>query len=337
MGYPIWLWVGFTILVLLLLAIDLGVVHRKAHAVSLREAAGWYVVWVSLAVLFNLGIFLWLGADKGTEFLAGYIIEVSLSVDNVFVFLVIFSYFAVPAQYQHRVLFFGILGAIVMRGLFIVTGVVLLENFHWLIYLFGAFLIITGLKLALRSDEGVNPERNPILRLARRLLPVTEDYEAQRFFIRRHGRLMATPLFLVLLVVEASDLVFAVDSVPAILAITTDPFIVWTSNIFAILGLRALFFLVAGVLRYFRYLNIGLAVVLVFIGTKMIASDYYHMPTALSMGAVMGILAATMGASYLAVRREAAAKGPEPIPPVPSPSPGHLGSDSLDQQGDDLR
>ena len=337
MGYPIWLWAGFTIFVLLLLAIDLGIVHRKAHAVSLREAAGWYVVWVSLAVLFNLGIFLWLGADKGTEFLAGYIIEVSLSVDNVFVFLIIFSYFAVPAQYQHRVLFFGILGAIIMRGLFIATGVVLLEMFHWLIYIFGAFLIITGIKLALRKDEGVHPERNLILRLARRLLPVTPGYEAQKFFVRRHGRLMATPLFMVLLVVEASDLVFAVDSVPAILAITTDPFIVWTSNIFAILGLRALFFLVAGVLSYFRYLNIGLALVLVFIGTKMVASDFYHVPTALSLVAVAGILAVTMLASYLVARKEAAVQDAGSTAPAPYPYPSQLDADTPNRRADESR
>ena len=336
MDYPIWLWVGFTVFVLLLLTIDLGVFHRKAHAVGLREAAGWYVVWVSLAILFNVGIFLWLGADKGTEFLAGYIIEVSLSVDNVFVFLIIFSYFAVPAQYQHRVLFFGILGAIVMRGLFIATGVTLLNMFQWLIYAFGAFLIFTGIKLALRKEEEVHPERNPVLRLARRILPVTPGYEGQRFFIRRHGRLMATPLFMVVLVVEASDLVFAMDSVPAILAITRDPFIVWTSNIFAILGLRALFFLVAGILRHFRYLKVGLALVLCFVGVKMVISDFYHVSTPLSLGAVAGILAVTMLASYLATRREDVVQIPGVSAPASDPHPRHPEVDTPDGQGNEL-
>ena len=305
MEYPIWLWVGFTLFVLIMLAIDLGVFHRKAHVVSLREAGYWYVVWVSLAVIFNVGIFFWLGPDKGTEFLSGYIIELSLSVDNVFVWLIILSYFAVPAQYQHRVLFLGIVGAIVMRGLFIATGITLLNQFDWVIYVFGAFLVFTGVKLALRKDEEVHLERNPFLRLVRRFIPVTSDYHGQRFFVRQAGKWVATPLFMVLLVVEATDVVFAVDSVPAILAITRDPFIVWTSNVFAILGLRALFFLVAGVLRYFRYLNLGLALVLCFVGSKMLANDFYHMPTIISLGAVVGILTATMLASYVATRREA--------------------------------
>ena len=336
MDYPIWLWVGFTVFVLLLLTIDLVVFHRKAHVVRIREAASWYVVWVSLAILFNLGIFLWLGEDKGTEFLAGYIIEVSLSVDNVFVWLIILSYFVVPAQYQHRVLFFGILGAIVMRGLFIATGVTLLNMFQWLIYLFGAFLIFTGIKLALRKEEEVHPERNPVLRVARRLLPVTPGYEGQRFFIRRRGRLMATPLFMVLLVVEASDLVFAMDSVPAILAITRDPFIVWTSNVFAILGLRALFFLVAGVLLYFRYLKVGLALVLCFVGMKMVVSDFYHVPTLLSLGVVAGILAVTMLASYLAARREGVVQIPGVSATASNPHPLHPDVDTPNWQEGEL-
>jgi tellurite resistance protein TerC len=276
--------------------------------VSLKEAAGWYVIWVSLAVFFYLGIFMWLGADKATEFLTGYVIEVSLSVDNVFVWLIIFSTFAVPNQYQHRVLFLGILGAIVLRGLFIATGVTLLNMFGWLIFVFGAFLIFTGLKLAFRKKEELDPEKNIVLRLARRFIPVTEGYEGQKFFVRRNGVLMATPLFMVLIVVEATDLVFAVDSVPAILAISRDPFIVWTSNVFAILGLRALFFLVAGVLRYFRYLDYGLSAVLCFVGMKMVVSDFYHVPTAISLGTVAGILSVTMLVSYLAARRELGSK-----------------------------
>jgi len=226
-------------------------------------------------------------------------------VDNVFVWLIIFSYFSVPLQYQHRVLFLGIVGAIVMRGLFIITGVALLNMFAWIIFVFGGFLIFTGIKLAVRKDEEVNPERNPILRLAKRFLPVTEDYEGQHFIVRRYGKWMATPLLMVLLVVEATDLIFAVDSVPAILSITRDPFIVWTSNVFAILGLRALFFLVSGALQYFRYLNQGLALVLCFVGVKMVISDFYHIPTLMSLGVVVGILAMTMLISYLASLREA--------------------------------
>lgn len=305
MDIPIWVWISFTAFVLVLLCLDLTVFHRKAHVVSVREAAIWYVVWVSLAAFFYVGVLLFLGVDKSTEFLTGYVIELSLSVDNVFVWLIIFSYFSVPLQYQHRVLFLGIVGAIVMRGLFIVTGVALLNMFAWIIFVFGGFLIFTGIKLAVRKDEEVDPGKNPILRLAKRFLPVTEDYEGQHFIVRRYGKWMATPLLMVLLVVEATDLVFAVDSVPAILSITRDPFIVWTSNVFAILGLRALFFLVAGALRYFRYLNQGLAIVLCFVGVKMVISDFYHIPTTMSLGVVVGILAMTMLISYLASLREA--------------------------------
>ena len=305
MDIPIWVWIGFTAFVLVLLCLDLTVFHRKAHVVRVREAAIWYVVWVSLAALFYVGVLLFLGVDKSTEFLTGYVIELSLSVDNVFVWLIIFSYFSVPLQYQHRVLFLGIVGAIVMRGLFIITGVALLNMFAWIIFVFGGFLIFTGIKLAVRKDEEVNPERNPILRLAKRFLPVTEDYEGQHFIVRRYGKWMATPLLMVLLVVEATDLIFAVDSVPAILSITRDPFIVWTSNVFAILGLRALFFLVSGALQYFRYLNQGLALVLCFVGVKMVISDFYHIPTLMSLGVVVGILAMTMLISYLASLREA--------------------------------
>ncbi len=307
MEYSPWLFVSFTLFVVLLLFIDLGIFHRSAHVVSLREAGTWYVIWVSLAVLFNVGVFLLLGREKGLEFLTGYIIELSLSVDNVFVWLLVLSYFAVPPKYQHRVLFLGILGAIVMRGAFIAVGVTLLNAFEWVIYVFGAFLVYTGIRLVLRNEAEIHPERNPVLRLARRFFPVTSDYEGQHFFIRRNGTLLATPLFMVLLVVEASDLVFAVDSVPAILSITRDPFIVWTSNVFAILGLRALFFLVAGALRHFRYLNVGLAVVLCFIGVKMLISDIYHLPTAASLAGVVGILGVTMLASYIPARREAGA------------------------------
>lgn len=298
MTITLWHFVVFTLFILALLAVDLGVFHRRAHVVSVREAAIWSVVWIAMALLFNAGLFIWMGADKGLEFLTGYLIEKSLSVDNVFVWLVIFSYFSVPSQYQHRVLFYGILGALVLRAAFIVVGVSLLANFHWLIYLFGAFLIFTGIRL-LRREEEVHPENNPVVRLARRFIPFAPFYEGQRFFVRYDGRTMATPLLLVLLVIEATDLVFAIDSIPAILAITQDSFIIWTSNVFAIMGLRALFFVVAGALREIRYLRVGLAAILTFVGAKMVVSDLLEVPTLASLGVIVAILAATILASYL--------------------------------------
>ncbi len=295
---------GFGLFVLAMLVLDLAVFHRNAHSVRVREAAVWYSVWVGLALLFNVGVFIWKGTDSGYEFLTAYVIELSLSVDNIFVFLVVFSSFAVPPELRHRVLFMGIVGAVVMRGFFIATGVALLETFGWLIFLFGGFLVFTGIKLAIRKEEEVDPSRNPVMRLARKFLPVTSEYDGQKFFTRRNGALMVTPLFMVLLGLETTDLIFAVDSVPAVLAISDDTFIIWTSNVFAILGLRALFFLVDGILPYFRYLNFGLSVILVFIGLKMITSDVYHMPTPISLGAVGGILLITILASYIAKRRE---------------------------------
>ncbi len=295
---------GFSVFVVVMLALDLTVFHRNAHSVRVREAVIWYGIWVGLAVLFNIGIFVWMGADKGNEFLTAYVIELSLSVDNIFVFLIVFSSFGVPPEYRHRVLFLGILGAVVMRGLFIATGVALLENFSWLIFLFGGFLVFTGVKLAIRRDEEVQPDKNPVMKLAKRFLPVTSEFEGQKFFVRRAGKWFVTPLFMVLIGLETTDLIFAVDSVPAVLAISDDPFIIWSSNVFAILGLRALFFLVDGILPYFRYLNFGLSVILVFIGIKMITSDAYHMPTAISLGTVGSILTITILASYIAKRRE---------------------------------
>jgi len=287
-----------------MLALDLTVFHRNAHTVRVREAVIWYGIWVGLAVLFNIGIYVWMGVDKGNEFLTAYVIELSLSVDNIFVFLIVFSSFGVPPEYRHRVLFLGILGAVVMRGLFIATGVALLENFSWLIFLFGGFLVFTGVKLAIRRDEEVQPDQNPVMKLAKRFLPVTSDFEGQKFFVRRAGKWLVTPLFMVLIGLETTDLIFAVDSVPAVLAISDDPFIIWSSNVFAILGLRALFFLVDGILPYFRYLNFGLSVILVFIGIKMITSEAYHMPTTISLGTVGLILTITILASYIAKRRE---------------------------------
>jgi len=286
--------------VLGVLALDLGVLHRKAHAVSLKEALTWCCAWVSLALIFNIGIYIWQGPEKALEFLTGYLIEYSLSVDNIFVFVVIFSYFSVPAVYQHRVLFWGILGALIMRGIFIAMGVALLSAFHWMIYVFGGFLVVTGVRLLFTGEEKIEPEKNPLIRLLRRFMNVTPEYQGQRFFYRKGGKLWATPLLLVLLVIETTDVIFAVDSIPAIFGITLDPFIVYTSNVFAILGLRSLYFLLSGIIDKFRYLKIGLSFVLCFIGVKMMTADFYKFPISVSLGIVAGILAVSVVASLLA-------------------------------------
>lgn len=313
LGDYLWLWIGFNLFVLVMLALDLGVFHRQAHSVSVREAAMWSVIWISLALLFNLGIYTYWqdlaphsaysNHDAALAFLTGYLIEKSLSVDNIFVFVLIFSYFAVPSVYQHRVLFWGILGALVMRAILIGLGAALLEEFHWIIYIFGAFLIFTGIRMALHKDEEITIEENVVVRLFRRFMPVDNRYHGSSFFVRHAGTLMATPLFLVLLVVESSDLVFAVDSIPAIFAVTTDPFLVYTSNIFAILGLRSLYFLLAGVIDKFHYLSLGLAVVLTFVGVKMVIVDFYHIPTLFSLLVVAGVLAIAIGASAMRTQR----------------------------------
>jgi tellurite resistance protein TerC len=293
------MWVGFVVFVLAMLALDLGVFHRKAHAVGPREAVLWTVVWVGLALIFNAGIYVWFGSDRALEFLTGYLIEKALSVDNLFVFLVLFSYFAVPAAFQHRVLFWGILGALVMRAGFIVTGSALIQRFHWVIYVFGAFLVFTGIKLLAHREGEVHPERNPVLRLFRRLVRAVPDYRDAKFAVKDGGRWFATPLLMVLVVVEATDIVFAVDSIPAIFAITTDPFIVFTSNIFAILGLRALYFLLAGMIDKFRYLKVGLGLVLAFVGAKMLLVDVIKLPIAMSLGIVGAVLALSVLASVV--------------------------------------
>ena len=305
-GTP-WLWFGFTAFVLALLALDLGLFHRKAHEVKFKEALGWSVVWVGLALAFNAGVWWWFGPTKGLEFLTGYLIEKALSVDNIFVFLVIFSYFAVPKEYQHRVLFWGILGALVMRAIFIVAGAALLAAFHWVIYVFGGILLLTGVKMLRQNQGELHPERNPIFRLFRRLVPSVAEYHGARFTVVRDGRRFATPLLAVLVAVEATDLVFAVDSIPAVFAVTQDPFIVYTSNIFAILGLRAMYFLLAGVMDRFRYLKLGLATVLVFVGAKMMLADVYKIPVAVSLLVVAGILATSVIASLAVMRRRRAA------------------------------
>ena len=315
---------GFTLFVLAMLAVDLGVFHRKAHEVSLTEAGAWSAVWVTLALTFNYGVYHFMGAQAGLEFLTGYLIEKALSVDNIFVFVLVFSYFKVPARYQHRVLFWGILGALLMRGAMIGAGAVLIARFHWIIYLFGAFLVVTGIRMATHDDPEIEPEHNPIIRLVRRLLPVSRLYHGQRFFVREEvggrARWMATPLFIVLVVVETTDLVFAVDSIPAIFAVTTDPFLVYTSNVFAILGLRALYFLLAGVIHRFHFLKLGLSVVLVFVGAKMLLADIYEIPIALSLGVVAFVLVASVVASLL-FPKEAEEHSPVKHDPLAPPEP----------------
>ncbi len=296
----IWLWIGFNLFVLAMLALDLGVFHRKAHVVSLRESMTWTVVWVALALLFNAGVWHYYGSQKALQFFTGYLIEKSLSVDNVFVFALLFSYFAVPAVYQHKVLFWGILGALIMRAAMIAAGAALITKFTWIIYVFGAFLILTGIKMVLKREEAIHPERNPVVRWFKRLVPVTAEYRRDRFFVFESGRRYATPLFVVLLLVEVSDLIFAVDSIPAIFAVTTDPFIVYTSNVFAILGLRSLYFALAGIMDKFHYLKIGLGVVLVFVGLKMLlAHTAWKLDTLVSLAVVAGILAISVVASLL--------------------------------------
>ena len=344
------LWAAFTIFVLAMLALDLGVFHRKAHEVRLKEAAAWSAVWVALAAVFNVAVWTWFGPTKGLEFLTGYVIEKALSVDNVFVFLVIFSYFSVPKAYQHRVLFWGIVGALVMRGAMIAIGAALITRFSWIIYVFGGFLILTGIKMLVVRGEGGDLERNPVVRLARRLFSITERYHGARFFVRagsaashapaveggpvepdrvvdlaRKGALLATPLFLALILVELTDLIFAVDSIPAIFAITTDPFLVFTSNIFAILGLRSLYFALAGMIDSFRYLKVSLSLVLVVIGVKMLTHGWLKAWLGTSfnfyvLGVVGGIIAAGVIASLVARRREPAPPPPAgDLPPVAGP------------------
>ena len=293
------LWVGFNAFVLAMLALDLFVFHRDAHEVKVREALLLSVFWIALALAFNAIIWWWQGTEVALQFLTGYLIEKSLSVDNIFVFLVIFSYFAVPKKYQHSVLFWGVLGALVMRGVFIAVGAALIHQFHWIIYVFGAFLVYTGYKLARSGELEVEPEKNPIVNVVRRLMPVTSGYHGGKFFIVEAGRRMATPLLIVLVMIETTDLLFALDSIPAIFAITTDPFIVYTSNVFAILGLRALFFALAGVMGVFHYLRYGLAVVLAFVGVKMVLADVYKIPIGLSLVVIAGILAISVVASLV--------------------------------------
>lgn len=300
MSYSVWAWVGFGAFILLMLSLDLGLINRKAHAVGFREAGIWSAIWIALALLFGGGVFWKLGDTKGLEFLTGYIIELSLSVDNLFVILLIFSYFNVEAKYQHRVLFWGVLGALVMRVTMIFIGAYFIQRFEWILYIFGAFLVYTGLKMFGGKEEKIEPERNPIVRLVTRFFPIARRYEGENFFTRENGRRSGTLLFLVLVIVEVTDLVFAVDSIPAIFAVTTDAFIVYTSNVFAILGLRSLFFLLAGSIDKFHYLKNGLAVVLTFIGAKMLSEIAdLHIPIYISLGVVLLTLLASIVASLI--------------------------------------
>lgn len=301
---PLWAWIAFLVFISAMLALDLGVFRRGAHTVRMKEALGWVGVWVSLALIFNLVVWRSLGNKAGLEWLTGYLVELALSVDNVFVFIVIFSYFRVEPAHQHRVLFWGIVGAAVMRLIFILAGVSLLERFHWLIYVFGVFLVFTGIKMALPQKEEVDPEKNIAVRLFRRFYPVASRNDAGHFFTIENGRRMATPLFIVLLVVETTDVAFALDSIPAVLAITKDPFIIFTSNIFAILGLRSLYFAVHGVMGLFRFLGLGLAFILVFIGVKMLISGVYHVPIGVSLGVIGATLAIAVITSVLFAKKE---------------------------------
>jgi tellurite resistance protein TerC len=300
MNSNVWFWVGFNAFVILMLSLDLGVFHRKTHKVPVKEAAIWTAVWISLAMIFMGIIYFDMGKVKALEFLTGYVIEYSLSVDNIFVFIMIFSYFAVDDRYQHKVLFWGILGALIMRAIFIFAGVALINKFHWIIYIFGGFLIITGIRMLFQRDTAVDPEKNPLVRFFKKILPITDTNDGARFFIRKDNKLFATPLFLVLVIIETSDLIFAVDSIPAILAITQDSFIVYTSNIFAILGLRSLYFAISGIMEYFRFLKIGLAFVLAFVGLKMVVSGFdFKIPIVYSLLTIISILAVSVLASLI--------------------------------------
>jgi tellurite resistance protein TerC len=300
-----WAWAALVAVIVGLLVADLLIVHRRPHVIGFREAAVESSVWIALGLSFTVVIAVAWGGGAAGEYLAGYAIEKSLSIDNVFVWAVLLSYFAVPAEYQFRVLFWGVFGALVLRAAFIFGGVALLEQFEWVLYIFGVFLVITAVRIARHKETEVHPEHNPVLRLVRRIVPSTTEYDGQKLFTRRSGALLATPLFVVLVLIETTDVVFAVDSVPAILAVSREPFIVFASNAFAILGLRALYFLLAGMADRFRYLHVGLGVILFFVGVKMLLADVFHLPIAISLAVIVGVLAVTVLASLHAERREA--------------------------------
>ncbi len=296
-------WSGFIAVILVFLALDLGVFHRKAHVINFKEALCWTFVWFAVAMLFAGGLSFWRTKEESLEFITGYIIELSLSMDNVFIIALIFAYFRVPLAHQHRVLFWGILGALLMRGVMIGIGAALVRRFDWMLYVFGGFLVITGIKMVLSNDDGVHPEKNLVIRIARKLFPISPHFEDHKFFTRFDGKFAMTPLALVLLMVETTDLIFAVDSIPAIFAVTQKPFIVFTSNVFAILGLRSLYFVLANAIGYFRFLKVGLSIVLVFIGGKMLLAPWWHIPTGASLLVVASIIVISMIVSILVARK----------------------------------
>lgn len=296
-------WIGFNVFVLFMLALDLGVFNRKAHEITIKEALIWTAVWISLAMCFNVIIYYWQGEVKALEFLAGYVIEKALSVDNIFVFVLIFSYFKTPTIHQHKILFWGIIGALIMRAAFIFAGVALLEKFHWTIYVFGAILIYTGYKMLTKKEKVIEPEKNPLIKIIRKIIPVTNEYHGGDFFMKQNGKLFATPLFLVLILIEVTDLIFAADSIPAILAITQDHFIVYTSNVFAILGLRSLYFALAGMMDKFQYLSKGLALILIFVGLKMSLVDLYKLPIEIALLVIIVILFLSVITSLTAIKK----------------------------------
>jgi tellurite resistance protein TerC len=295
----IFIWVGFNILVLAMLAFDLGVFHKKNHKISVKEGLVWSLIWIVVALIFNVGIYFWKGGETGLQFFTGYLIERSLSIDNIFVFLLIFNFFKVPDKYQYKVLFWGIIGALVFRGLFIWLGVLLIAKFHWVLYIFGAFLVYTGIKMGIAKDKDIEPEKNPILKFVRRFVPISKNYVRGKFFTKIDGKTLGTPLFIVLIVIESTDVIFAFDSIPAIFAITLDPFIVYTSNVFAILGLRALYFAIAGLMDMFHYLKYGLSAILSFVGIKMLVSGWYKIGDLLSLGVIALLLTISIIASII--------------------------------------
>ncbi len=309
---PYLLWGGFVLFIVGLLVLDLKVLQKDDHEIKVREALSWTGFWIVLALCFNAGVYYFEGSQKALEFLTAYLIEKSLSVDNIFVFLMVFSYFGIPPKYQHRVLFWGILGALIMRAVFILVGVALITRIHWIIYVFGAFLIFIGIKMALEKEKEIHPEKNPVLKYFRKIMPVTKEFVGHDFFTKKGNRWAATPLFVVLLVIETTDVVFAVDSIPAVLAISHDPFIVYTSNVFAILGLRALYFAIAGVMQLFHYLNYGLAFILVFVGFKMILSDIVKIPIIVALGVIAGVLVVSIIVSVLFPKKTEQAPGGTP-------------------------
>lgn len=312
MVVPFWAWAAVLGVILVMLAVDLFA-HRDAHVVGVREAAGWSALWVTLGLAFGAVVWRVWGAEYAGQYYAGYVIEKSLAVDNVFVFAIIFSYFAVPREYQHRVLFYGVLGALVFRAVFIAAGSILIASFAWILYIFGAFLVATGMRMALHRNDTIDPESSIVLRLFRRMIPVTDQYHGQKFLIRRAGRWVATPLLAVLVLIEVTDIVFAVDSIPAIFAVTQQPFLVFTSNAFAILGLRAMYFLLADLMHRFIYLKLGLALVLVWVGIKMLLLEIYKIPTGISLAVVIALLAVAVTASWMRTRNQ-------PSPPTNRPS-----------------